>query len=233
VKEEMKELLIIIPAYNEEASIEEVVRKAMKNGDVCVVDDGSKDRTREIVEGIPGTVCIHHEKNTHIPGAVLDGMRHAVKKGYPYAVTMDAGMSHDPEEIPNFLSRKEGFDLVLGCRTKKIDTPLYRRLLSWAGNFLYNYALDPSLIVWKKADYSDVTSGYRLYSKRAMELLLNRKMEARSFDFIIEALMFIHRNGLPVTEAPIRYRFSGSSLNGKVVRDALRMLALMIFSRRK
>jgi hypothetical protein len=58
-------------------------------------------------------------------------------------------------------------------------------------------------------------------------------MEARSFDFIIEALMFIHRNNLSITEAPIEYRFSGSSLNGKVVRDALRMLFLMIFSRRK
>jgi hypothetical protein len=58
-------------------------------------------------------------------------------------------------------------------------------------------------------------------------------MEARSFDFIIEALMFAYRNGLSIVEIPIEYRFGNSSLNAKVVRDALRMLALMIFSRRR
>lgn len=229
----MDKALIIIPAYNEEETIEAVVRSAQKYGDVCVVNDGSKDRTRSIVEGIEGAHLINHEKNTHIPGAVLDGMRFAVEKGYPCSIAMDAGLSHDPDEIPKFLARKDGFDVVMGMRVKKINTPLYRRILSWAGNFLYNYALDPSLIIWKKTSYRDVTSGYRLYSRRAMELLLSRKMEARSFDFIIEALMFAHRNGLAITEVPIEYRFSGSSLNKKVVRDALRMLCLMIFSRRK
>ena len=232
-KASMDKLLIIIPAYNEEDTIGEVVALARKHGDVCVVNDASKDRTQTIVEGIEGAVCINHEKNTHIPGAVLDGMRYAVDHGYAWAVTMDAGMSHHPDEIPRFLEKKDGFDLVLGVRAKKIDTPFFRKVLSVAGNALYNYALDPSRILWKKADFKDVTSGYRLYSRRAMELLLSRKMEARSFDFIIEALMFVYRNGLPVTEASIEYRFSGSSLNRKVVADALRMLILMLFSRRK
>jgi dolichol-phosphate mannosyltransferase len=229
----MDKLLIIIPAYNEEDTIGKLVHMARKHGDVCVVNDGSKDRTREIVEGIEGAICINHEKNTHIPGAVLDGMRYAVEHGYPHAITMDAGLSHNPEEIPRFLEKKDGVDLVMGRRVKKLNTPFYRKLLSSFGNFLYNYALDPSLIVWKRANFKDVTSGYRLYSRRAMELLLSRKMEARSFDFIIEALMFVYRNGLPVTDVPIEYRFSGSSLNRKVVLDALRMLRLMIFSRRR
>lgn len=224
--------LVIIPAYNEEATIEEVVRRAQVHGDVCVVNDGSRDRTREIVESIPGTVCIHHAKNTHIPGAVLDGMRHAVREGYDCAVTLDAGLSHDPAEIPKFLE-KRGHDLVLGMRVRKYDTPFYRRFLSVAGNFLYNYALDPGRIVWKKTAFRDVTSGYRLYSRRAMELLLDRKMKARSFDFIIEALMFAYRNGLSIVEVPIEYRFTGSSLNRKVVLDALRMLALMILQPRR
>jgi dolichol-phosphate mannosyltransferase len=229
----MDRVLIIIPAYNEEDTIEEVVRLAGKYGDVCVVNDASRDRTESIVKGITGVHCITHVKNTHIPRAVLDGMQYAVDREYPHAITLDAGMSHHPDEIPRFLAKKDGFDLVMGRRERRIKTPFYRRLLSMGGNFLYNYALDPSRIVWKKTAFKDVTSGYRLYSRRAMELLLTRKMECRSFDFIIEALMFIYRNGLRITEVPITYQFSGSSLNGKVVRDALRMLSLMTLSRRK
>lgn len=225
--------LVIIPAYNEEETIEEVVRGALPHADVCVVDDCSKDHTRAIVEAIEGAVCLHHTVNTHIPRAVLDGMRYAVEQGYPWAIAMDAGLSHDPGAIPVFLAQRDGYDLLIGRRVRKFATPAYRRLLSWAGNLLYNYALDPSWIVWPKARFHDVTSGYRLYSRRCMELLLSRKIEARSFDFIIEALMFAYRNGLRIGEVPIEYRFTGSSLNKKVVRDALRMLRLMLFSRRK
>ena len=160
-------------------------------------------------------------------------MRYAVEQGYECAIAMDAGLSHDPDAIPEFLALKDDYDVVIGARATKVDTPVFRRVLSSVGNWLYNYALDPSLVVWKRASFRDVTSGYRLYSRRAIDLLLSRKMEARSFDFHIEALMFPYRNGLAITEIPIEYRFSGSSLNTRVVLDALRILRLMVFSPRR
>lgn len=223
--------LVVIPAYNEEDNIAELIRRCQVHGDlvdVCVVNDASKDRTREIVEGFGDVHLINHEVNTHIPGGVRDGMKLALEKGYRWAIAMDAGLSHDPDDIPKFMEKRE-FDVVMGRRVSKGNTPLQRHLLSTVGNFLYNYALDPRLIVWKRTSYGDLTSGYRLYSKRCMELLLSRTMEARSFDFIIEAMMFAHRNGLRVTEVPIHYEFTGTSLNRKVILDAVRMLSLMIF----
>ena len=225
--------LIIIPAFNEEQTIAEVVRRAQPYGDVCIVNDASTDRTAEIIESLEGVHCIHHEKNTHIPGAVMDGMRYAVEQEYPCAIAMDAGLSHDPTEIPGFLALQDQADVVIGRRDRKTDTPWFRSLLSWAGNILYNYALDPSRIIWKKASFGDVTSGYRLYSRRTMQLLLSRKLESRSFDFIIEALMYAYRNQHVITETPIHYHFTGSSLNWKVIRDANRMLFLMIFVLKK
>lgn len=227
--------LVVIPAYNEEDNIAELVRRCQVHSelvDVCVVNDASKDRTREIAEAIPGVHVINHATNTHIPGGVLDGMRHAVANGYRWAIAMDAGLSHDPDDIPKFMAARE-HDVVMGRRVSKGNTPLKRHLLSTLGNFLYNYALDPTLIVWKRTSYADLTSGYRLYSKRCMELLLSRTMEARSFDFIIEAMMFAHRNGLSISEVPIHYEFTGSSLNNKVIKDALRMLTLMITQPRR
>lgn len=224
----MERALVIIPAYNEADTIEEVVRKALVHADVCVVNDASKDKTGEIVESIPGAHCIHHKTNTHIPGGVLDGMRYALEKGYRWGIAMDAGMSHDPADIPKFMAVADQYDVVIGRRTSKSNTPLSRHLLSTFGSMLYNYAIDPRWVVWPRCSYNDVTSGYRLYNRRCMELLTSRKMECKSFDFIIEALMFAHRNGLSVGEVPIHYEFTGSSLNKKVIRDALRMLGLMI-----
>jgi dolichol-phosphate mannosyltransferase len=220
--------LVIIPAYNEEETIEKVVRLTLPHGDPCVVNDASKDRTGEIVESIEGAHCIHHETNTHIPGGVLDGMRYALGAGYDYGIAMDAGLSHDPADIPKFMAAPPELDVVIGKRTSKSNTPWSRHMLSSVGSMLYNYAIDPRWVVWPRCSYNDVTSGYRRYSRRTMELLTTSKMECRSFDFIIEALMFAHRNGHSIGEVPIHYDFTGTSLNKKVIRDALRMLALMI-----
>ena len=109
--------IAIIPAYNEEESIEGVVRGALVYTDVCVVNDGSNDATPEILDAIDGIHVIHHKTNTHIPGCIRDGMRYAVKQGYRYAISMDAGFSHDPHEIPRFLKHRQA-DLVLGCRVR-------------------------------------------------------------------------------------------------------------------
>ncbi|MFT7465431.1 MAG: dolichol-phosphate mannosyltransferase [Pseudohongiellaceae bacterium] len=226
----MDKALVIIPAYNEADSIGELLDRCAKHADlvdVVVVNDASSDDTRAIVEARGDTQIINHVTNTHIPGGVLDGMRHALANNYRWAIAMDAGLSHNPDDIPQFYEQRD-HDVVMGRRIGKSNTPMRRHLLSAAGNFLYNYALDPRLIIWKRTSFGDLTSGYRLYSKKCMELLLSRKMEARSFDFIIEAMMFAYRNGLKVTEIPIHYEFTGSSLNKRVIKDALRMLSLMI-----
>jgi len=229
----MDKALVIVPAYNEADTIGEVVRRALVHADVVVVNDASKDRTGEIVESIEGAHCIHHETNTHIPGGVLDGMRYALEQGYEYGIAMDAGLSHDPNDIPRFMAAPPELDVVIGRRTSKSNTPLSRHLLSAAGSMLYNYAIDPTWVVWPRCSYKDVTSGYRRYSRRCMQLLVSSKMECRSFDFIIEALMFAHRNGLSVGDVPIHYDFTGSSLNRRVILDALRMLGLMLVKPRR
>ena len=211
--------IVIIPAYNESASIQQLVDICKLYADVCVVNDCSTDGTREIIDQIPDIACIHHEKNTHIPQTLLDGMKYAVDHGYDYACTMDAGFSHDPHLIPEFL-KCEKADLVLGYRSKRIGVPLKRRLLSWSARILVNFALnrgDKNRYV----RFRDVTSGYRRYSRKGMELLLDRPTRSRSFDFHLEALMYIHRNGLKISEIPITYLYSNSSLNRRVMMDAL------------
>ena len=212
--------LVVIPAYNEAATIEEVVRIAARSADVCVVDDASTDGTADIVSGIDGVHCIRHERNTHIPGATLDGMRYARAEGYDFCITMDAGMSHDPKAIPEFMSHTDA-DLVIGCRRRKIDVPSYRRALSWGGNRLLNLTLNQRLLPWGGAGLNDVTSGYRMFSAAAVDLLLCSSLRSRSFDFHLESLTFIYRHELKIKEIPIVYRHTGSTLRWSVVGHAL------------
>ncbi|MEQ9364603.1 MAG: glycosyltransferase, partial [Leptospirales bacterium] len=104
--------LVVIPAHNEEETIYEVVTRALQYADVSVTDDGSRDRTPEILADIAAEVragkhnnqlhIITHEKATHIPRGLQDGLRYGVEAGYEWFVTMDTGLSHDPDALPQF-----------------------------------------------------------------------------------------------------------------------------------
>lgn len=224
--------LIIIPAYNEEATIEEVVTRAGKYADVCVIDDNSTDATAAILKTLPGIHVIHHICNTHIPGGLIDGMQYAIDRGYEYAISLDAGLSHNPDEIPRFMEHPVT-DMLIGVRVQKLQTPLFRRVLSAVGNCIYNAALDFPFSVFKKRYYRDITSGYRRYSYTAMKLLLSKQWRSRSFDVLFETAMYIYRNNMKIDEVPITYNFSNSSLNTHVVNDCLCMCLRMLIDRRR
>ena len=96
-------LSIIIPAYNEKNTIEEIVRrvKAVDLGgvekEIIIVDDGSKDGTREIIKKIPGTRCIFHEKNLGKGGAMKTGFKAAAGD---ILIPQDADLEYDPNDYP-------------------------------------------------------------------------------------------------------------------------------------
>ena len=225
--------LIIIPAYNEESTIEEVVRGASEYCDVCVVDDASKDRTPEILANLKsefqgrktGTLhIIRHESNTHIPGGIQDGMRYAWEQDYDYVITMDAGMSHLPSDLPLFLDAGDQ-DLVIGRRHQTENVPLYRKLISWKAARVMNYCLSDGLFDLKGPGIQDCTSGYRRYSKKIYSIIAGAELESRAFDFHMESLYLAVRNGASFKEVPITYKFSTSSFNRKV------LLQAMVFAR--
>jgi len=224
--------LIIIPAYNEEETIEELVSRARKYADICVVDDKSNDATPEILERLENIHVITHEVNTHIPGGLLDGMRYAVEKGYKYAIAIDAGLSHNPDEITRFINHPHS-DLAIGTRTTKTNTPLSRKALSFMGNLIYNCCLEFPKSIIKSKYYKDISSGYRRYSNKTMNLLLSKNIESKSFDILFESVMYVYRNRLSISEVPITYNFSNSSLNPNVVMDCLKMCLKVVLKPRK
>jgi dolichol-phosphate mannosyltransferase len=218
--------LVVIPAYNEESTIVEVVEGAIVYSDVIVVDDCSKDTTPFLLDQLKKKFpkkffTIRHEKNTHIPDGIQDGMKFANANGYEWVVTMDAGMSHDPKELPLFLNGDPSYDLIIGRRGHVMGVPMYRKIISWMAARVMNYCLEPTL--WKVfgPGIRDCTSGYRRYSKRIFSEIATYPLESIAFDFHMEALSIAIQNKAKWKEIDITYIFSNSSFNKKVLKLAI------------
>jgi dolichol-phosphate mannosyltransferase len=221
----MSKNLVVIPAYNEEETIEAVVKSAISHSDLCVINDASKDKTGEILNRLqlefPNRLyVIHHEKNTHIPGGIRDGMVFARDNHYDYVVTMDAGLSHDPDMLPQFFNH-QACDVLIGKREKVEGVPLYRKVISFLAARVLNYCMSKGIFDIVGPGISDCTSGYRRYSKRAFTEIANATLESRAFDFHMEALTLCYRNGGSVEELGIHYKFSNSSFNRRVLKLAI------------
>ncbi|MDF3819877.1 glycosyltransferase family 2 protein [Leptospira sp. 96542] len=217
--------LVVIPAYNEAETIEEVIRGAIRYADVSVTDDASKDATPQILSNLKKEFgarlnVIRHDSNTHIPRGIQDGMKYGLEKGYDWVITMDAGLSHDAEYIEKF-KNFEDCDLVIGSRTSTVNVPLYRKLISWLAAKVMNYCLSKGVFNIFGANLMDCTSGYRRYSRRMVGLIANYPLESVAFDFHMESLSIVSLNGGSIKELPINYIFSNSSFNRKVLKLAI------------
>lgn len=201
-------LLVVagIPAYNEEKTIARVVLGAQKHAHIVIVcDDGSSDLTSEIATRL-GAVIVRHEKNSGYGAALQSLFKRARELKADVLVTLDADGQHDPQQIPRLVEPIEDkvAEVVLGSRfmdkNGTAEMPAYRQLGVKVITKLSNGS--------GKKGVSDAQSGFRAYSKRAME-----RIEAISEDGMgasIELLRAVHKSGLKVYEVPISCKYGDS-----------------------
>ena len=156
------------------------------------------------------TVFVRNERG--LGSAIRFGIRKALEAGSEFIVTMDADLSHDPAYLPQMIKTAvEGeYDLVVGSRYINgggVESwPLSRRIISRGANLLFRLISHSPL--------HDNTSNYRVYSRRATELVLDCET-ANSYEFQICSVFKILKSGLKVTEYPIVFknrRFGKSKL---------------------
>tara|TARA_B110000238_G_scaffold198897_1_gene244674 strand:+ start:376 stop:1044 length:669 start_codon:yes stop_codon:yes gene_type:complete len=112
-------LAIVIPAFNENETIIDVILSVQKYGDVIVVDDGSLDSTIESAKST-SAIIISHEKNLGYEASISSGINYAINEKYQYIITIDADGELNPLNIPDFLKKlNQGFEMVIGSRLKK------------------------------------------------------------------------------------------------------------------
>jgi glycosyltransferase involved in cell wall biosynthesis len=109
---------IVIPAFNEAATIELVVRQSAVFGTPIVVDDGSSDDTGSIASAA-GAIVVKHEKNCGYDASLNIGLNYAAELDFDIVITIDADGQHDPQSIKQCLELiHEGADIVVGVRNK-------------------------------------------------------------------------------------------------------------------
>lgn len=109
-------VLVFIPAYEEEANIGEIVRKAKKHvKDVLVINDASKDATAQKAREA-GALVVTHPYNLGYGGAIQTGCKYACDNGYDILIHLDADGQHNPDDIPLFLQSIKDFDICIGSR---------------------------------------------------------------------------------------------------------------------
>lgn len=163
-------LCVIIPAYNEARFVANVVRSVRliaPAADIVVINDGSTDGTAQVAR-LTGATVLSMPFNLGIGGAVQTGIKYADRGGYDLAIEVDADGQHDPAFIPKLVAAQQqtGADLIIGSRY--VAEPNYRQtMMRSLGMTMFSFLIR---LVKGKMIY-DSTSGFRVYSRRAIELL--------------------------------------------------------------
>jgi glycosyltransferase involved in cell wall biosynthesis len=190
---------VVVPFYNEEDNIEELYHRLKevldslgRSYELVFVDDGSGDRTPEILQRL-------FEKDKKVKIIRLRrnfGQTAALQAGFDHCrgeiiISMDGDLQHDPADIPAFLTKlEEGFDIVSGWRKRRVDNFIFRRLPSWVANRIMRWLSGVPI-----HDFGTTFKAYRREVVRGIQLYgeLHRFIPA-----------LISRAGFRITEIPIR-----------------------------
>jgi len=223
---------VVCPMANERDTAERFVREVLAACEpfrfksltfFAVLDrvskDGTVDLLRDLEKEQPALRVVWAPENRSVVDAYLRGYREALDAGCDWILEIDAGYSHSPADIPQFFRKMlEGYDCVFGSRFcpggRITDSSFKRKVISRGGTALTNFLLGTKL--------KDMTSGFELFTRAALERVLERGIHSRGHFFQTE--IKAHCHGLRITEVPIHYRAASNSVNNNVLKDAFRSL---------
>ena len=213
----MPRTLIVTPTYNEKENLPrfvDAVRSALPDADLMVVDDNSPDGTGAIADSIAAkdehVTVMHRAGKLGLGTAYIQAFQQGLAKGYDRFFEMDADLSHDVRYLPDFVSAlDQGADLVIGSR----NIPgggvegwgLGRHVISKGGSLYSRTILGLPV--------KDLTSGYKAFTRRALEAIDIDGVHSNGYSFQIEMTYRALRKGMRVKEVPIVFvdRTAGAS----------------------
>jgi len=228
-----EKLVIIMPAYNEERVIRDVIcnlqeylnNPEMKilNPEIVVVDDGSKDQTLKIAANT-GVIGVRHIINCGLGAALGTGFQLAIQRGATVAVTFDSDGQHDPHDIPNMIAPilKNEADVVIGSRLiHHAGMPRDRVIINKVANF----------VTWVLfgVKSTDSQSGYRAFNRKALEMI---EIKTSRMEVSSEILSEVKHNRLRFIETPITVIYTEySRKKGQQNANSLSVLMKLILRR--
>ena len=240
-------IIILIPAYNEEKSIgsllrgiEGVLGRLEVEHRILVVDDGSTDRTPEVLADLEGELpleVIRHPENRNLGGAMKSGFARVLETGEEgdFLITLDADNTHPPEYMVEIYDRLlDGPDVVVASRYAKggeeVGLPAHRALLSKGANALFR-------LLFPIEGVTDYTGSYRGYRVSALRKAWGARgaeaIREEGFTVMPEILLTLRGKGLVFAEVPLvlRYDLKGEASKMRVARNVFATLRLMLAMR--
>ena len=199
--EKKKEILIIIPAYNEESTIADVIERIPSEvsgyiANILVIDDGSIDKTAERARDAGAIVCSHN-KNMGLGTAFRTGISYAIKLRPEIIVNIDADGQLDPADIPRLVKSiiDNGADFVTGSRFLNI-----REIPGMSKIRLFGNKIVTKLInLLTKNSFTDVSCGFRAYS---YDTILKLNLSA-TFTYTHESFLSLCFQDVRIKEVPV------------------------------
>jgi len=230
--------LIVVPTYNESGNIQELIDRifaSLPDVHLVVVDDDSPDGTAELVEKIrashPTLQLIRRKGERGYGRALTAGIHFGLDGGFDVIGTMDADLSHDPAYLFPMMELLASHDVVIGSRYVRdggtVNWGMHRTLLSWLANKFAAALL--------RIPARDITSGYRLYRRPAVEWIRTTEIKSSGYSFVGELLYRAYRGGARIAEYPIIFhdRTRGASKLGRreIYLGAINLFRLRFSSR--
>lgn len=217
-------LVVLIPAYNEAATIADVVKIVQKYVNaVLVIDDGSTDDTATLAHAA-GAKCISLESNVGKGLALRCGLETIQDQQFTHVLFMDGDGQHNPHDIPVMIetTEKTNADMVIGTRKFEHNKMPRERFLS--------NNIGSKITSWMvKMKIQDSQSGFRLIRKKALDSL---NLKSRKYEFEMEVLIKLWKNGAKITHAPINMVYGNKNQSKmKPVRDTVRICFYSLFFR--
>lgn len=192
--------LIAIPIFNEEKYVLEVLEKVKQHHDqILVVDDGSTDRTAEILNTVPGVHVLRHDINSGYGSSLIDAFAWAHRCGYDWVITMDCDRQHEPQRIPEFMREIEtdAWDIISGSRYLTVHDgddlpPADRRSINATLTCLINDQFGTSL--------TDSFCGFKAHRVKPM---IAMELSEKGYAFPMQFWPRAIAAGLRITELPV------------------------------
>jgi len=214
----MKKISVIIPAHNETQTIGDVVRKIRSlypDFEIIVIDDGSTDDTAAVAKNA-GVKVYSHPYNLGNGAAIKSGIRTA---SGDILIFMDADLQHNPEDIETMLNYFPDYDMVVGARSIKEQTSLWRAL----GNKIYNWLA--SYVA--KFDIKDLTSGFRAIKSDIAQQFLYLLPNSYSYPATLTLAALRTGRALKYIPIKVKVRKAGKS-NIKIFKDGIRFFMIIV-----
>ncbi|MEX1052142.1 MAG: glycosyltransferase family 2 protein [Patescibacteria group bacterium] len=222
-------LAIVIPAYNEEKTIANVVGSipdqidGVSRIETIVVDDNSSDRTYRIAKA-SGAHALSHAMNLGQGGAVLTGITYAKRLGADAVVTLDADGQHDPKEIGRLVAgyvQGRG-EMIIGSRFLSESIKKMPRLKRFGNRA---FSLITYLVSGKML--TDTQSGFRLFSSKMADALIGADLSG--YEFCSETIMIAQKHRLSVAEVPISTIYDPNRVGGQSPINGINILLKLIY----